>query len=70
MSGREKFETEVFMPPSNAQLNKMIAKAQAQRDKAAAVASDPSATEDDKLEAAETVIDMDAKIARLTAKLT
>ena len=58
------------MAPSNTQLNKMIQKAQAQRDKAAAVATDTTASEEDKLEAAETVIDMDAKIARLTAKLT
>lgn len=56
--------------PSDAQLTKMISKAQAQLDKAQAIVTAGTASEEDLLEAAETVIDMTAKVARLTAKLT
>ena len=54
--------------PSNAQLDKMIAKAQAVLDKAQAALDGGLLTEVEVAEAHETIASMTAKIAKLTAR--
>ena len=54
--------------PSNAQLDKMIVKAQAVLDKAQAAVNGGLLTPEEAAEAHETIADMVAKIAKLTAR--